>query len=214
MIKISICNMQGKSVGDMSLDDSWVVEGRGTQAVHDAVVAYQANQRAGSASTLTKGEVAGNGMKPWKQKGTGRARAGYRQSPIWRGGGVVFGPKPRKYTKDMPRKVARLAFRRVFSDKIASGDVIVVDKFEFTEPKTKQFVAVLEKLKVGAKTLIVLDVIGREVELAARNVPGVDLVTPANLNTYKLLHCRKLVVSQAALEQLQKRLTAGERDAS
>ena len=88
MIKLSICNMQGKSVGDVSLDDSWVVEGRGTQAVHDAVVAYQANRRAGSASTLTKGEVAGHGMKPWKQKGTGRARAGYRQSPVWRGGGA------------------------------------------------------------------------------------------------------------------------------
>jgi large subunit ribosomal protein L4 len=214
MIKISIHNMQGKSVGDLSFDDSWVVQGRGTQAVHDAVVAFQANQRAGSASTLTKGEVAGSNKKPWKQKGTGRARAGFRQSPIWRGGGVVFGPKPRKYNKDMPRKVARLALRRVMTDKFAANEIVVVDKFEIAEAKTKSFVAAMAKLKVEGKALIVLDTIARDVALASRNVPGIEITTAANVNTMSLLRFTKIIFSQPALEQLKKRLTAGESDAS
>jgi large subunit ribosomal protein L4 len=212
-MKLKIYSLEGKSVGDMDLDPTWL-EKRGQQAVHDAIVAYQANRRAGTASTKTKGEVAGSNKKPWRQKGTGRARAGYRQSPVWRGGGVVFGPKPRKYTKDMTKKVSQLAFRRAFSDKATAGEVVIVDKFELSAPKTKSFVQALGKLKIEGKALVVLEAISREVALASRNVPNVEVQLASNVHTYNLLRYGKIVISQPALDQLTRRLKNGESKAS
>src|ERR1700746_78559 len=122
-----------------------IEDGRGTQAVHDVVVAMRAARRSGSANTKTKAEVDLSGAKPWRQKGTGRARAGYKSSPLWRGGGVVFGPKPRDYSKKISKSVRRLAFRKALSERIAEGDVLTIDKIAMTEIKTKAFVAMLKK---------------------------------------------------------------------
>src|SRR5207247_6945330 len=132
-------------------------DGRGTQAVHDVVVAMRAARRSGSANTKTKAEVNLSGAKPWRQKGTGRARAGYKSSPIWRGGGVVFGPKPRDYSKKVPKSVRRLAFRKALSERIHAGDVLAIDKFIVPELKTKAFVDLLRKQTDAEKVLIIAD---------------------------------------------------------
>jgi large subunit ribosomal protein L4 len=211
MSKLPVCNIKGERVGEISLPDELVLVKKGSQAVHDVVVAHQAGLRAGTASTLTKGEVAGSNKKPWKQKGTGRARAGYRQSPVWRGGGVVFGPKPRSFAKKVPKKVARLAFRRAFGDRVAAGDVIVVDEISLATPRTKDFAEVLKKLSVSAGALIVVDTVDRNLALASRNVPGVGVATSKSVHTYELLRYPKVVVAKAAMPALETRLkkTAG-----
>ena len=173
-------------------------------------MAYQARRRAGTASTKTKANVAGTGAKPWKQKGLGRARAGYKQSPIWRGGGVAFGPHPRSYDKGLNRKAARLAFRRAFSDKVASGAVEIIEDFTLSEPKTRAFVAVLNQLKVEGHTLIVLDTIDTNMAKASRNVPGIEVVTSHHLNAYELVRYPRIIISRAAMGPLQERLAAGQ----
>src|SRR5881397_2697240 len=132
-----------------------IEDGRGTQAVHDAVVAMRAARRSGSANTKTKAEVDLSGAKPWRQKGTGRARAGYKSSPVWSGGGVVFGPKPRDYSKKVNKKVRRLALRKALSERIKAGDVLVIDSFGVSEPKTKQFVALMASISTEPKTLVI-----------------------------------------------------------
>src|ERR1700761_3570518 len=148
-----------------------VVENRKyTQAVHDAVVAYRANRRTGSANSKSKADVNLSGAKPWRQKGTGRARAGYKSSPVWVGGGVAFGPKPRDYSKKLPKAVKRLALRKALSERIKSGDVFVVDTFAVTEPKTKNFVKLLQEITDEAKTLVVSATFSDETYRAARNV--------------------------------------------
>lgn len=208
-MKINVSNTAGKSVGEFEVGDAFLAKGRGAQALQEALTAYRANQRAGTASTLTKGEVAGNGMKPWRQKGTGRARAGYRQSPLWRGGGVVFGPKPRDYSKQMNKQVSRLALRRALSDKLSGGQVIVVDQFTVAAAKTKHVVEALGKLQAVGKTLLILDKVPREVTLATRNLPAVEVVSAANVNVYQISRYPTLVVSQAAFGALEKRLGEG-----
>src|SRR5213596_989781 len=134
-----------------------IEDGRGSQAVHDVVVAMRAARRSGSANTKTKAEVDLSGAKPWRQKGTGRARAGYKSSPIWRGGGVVFGPKPRDYSKKISKSVRRLAFRKALSERIKSGDVLTTEKFAVSELKTKAFVALVKKQTDATRILIVSD---------------------------------------------------------
>ena len=134
-----------------------IENGRGTQAVHDAVVAMRAARRSGSANTKTKAEVDLSGAKPWRQKGTGRARAGYASSPVWRGGGVVFGPKPRDYTKKISKSTRRLAFQKALSERINAGDVLTVEKFSVTEVKTKAFVSLVKKATDAAKVLLISD---------------------------------------------------------
>src|ERR1700742_5395291 len=145
-MKLSVKNSQGKSAGELEVKFALVENGRGTQAVHDAVVAYQAAQRMGTACTKTVGEVAGTNKKPWKQKGTGRARAGSFRSPLWRGGGVVFGPKPRDFSKKVSKKTRSLALRKALSERIKAGDVIILDDFKLETPKTKVFLTALDKL--------------------------------------------------------------------
>lgn len=207
-MKIKVNNTAGQPVGEFDLSALIRPGRKGDQALQEAVTAYRANQRAGTASTKTKGEVAGSGKKPWRQKGTGRARAGYKQSPVWRGGGVVFGPKPRDYGKRLNKQVARLALGRALSDKITSGGVIVVDQFSVPAPKTRHVVEALEKLQAGPKALVVVDTVSRELSLATRNLPTVEIVSAANVNVYQLVRYPRLVVSQAALGELEKRATA------
>jgi large subunit ribosomal protein L4 len=182
-----------------------IEDGRGTQAVHDVVVAMRAARRSGSANTKTKAEVDLSGAKPWRQKGTGRARAGYKSSPIWRGGGVVFGPKPRDYSKKTSKSVRRLAFQKALSERIKAGDVLTLDKFVVPELKTKSFVALLKKQTDARKVLLISDVFDQNTLKSGRNVKPVKLATAADVNTEQLLAFEKILVTQKALEQLAER---------
>lgn len=214
MSALTVHNAEGQSVGSVDFSDELMKSRRGTQALQQAIVTIRANQRAGTASTLTKGEVAGHGMKPWRQKGTGNARAGYRQSPIWRGGGVVFGPKPRSYAKAMNRKMARLALHRAVADKILDGQMLVVDQLAVTEARTRALVALLKKLKVETRALLVVDEVGRELALASRNLPGIEVAAAAHINPLQIVKFPRMVISKAALEQLKARLDVAEEKAS
>jgi large subunit ribosomal protein L4 len=183
-----------------------IEDGRGTQAVHDAVVAMRAARRSGSANTKTKAEVDLSGAKPWRQKGTGRARAGYKSSPIWRGGGVVFGPKPRDYSKKVGKSVRRLAFRKALSERINAGDVLAIDNFVVSELKTKAFVDLLRKQTNAEKVLIVSDSFDEKTYKSARNVKPVRLATPSDVNTEQLLAFQKILITEKALEKLAERM--------
>ncbi|MGI8820128.1 MAG: 50S ribosomal protein L4 [Chthoniobacterales bacterium] len=181
--------------------------GRGTQAVHDVVVAMRAARRSGSANTKTKAEVALSGAKPWRQKGTGRARAGYKSSPIWRGGGVVFGPKPRDYSKKVSKSTRRLAFQKALSERINAGDVLTIDTFALTELKTKSFLSLLKEHTDATKVLLISDAFDEKTYKAARNVKPVLLATASDVNTEQLLAFDKILVTGKALEQLAARTT-------
>lgn len=183
-----------------------IENGKYGQVVHDTVVALRANRRSGTASTKTKATVHGSGAKPWRQKGTGRARAGYKSSPVWVGGGVVFGPHPRDYSKKVAKSVKRIALRKALSERIKSGDVLIVDGFAIKEPKTKSFLATLGKITEEPKTLVVSAAFDNSTYLAARNVQPTLLITAAEVNTEQLLHFRKIVLTQDALAQLAERL--------
>ena len=179
--------------------------GRGTQAVHDAVVAMRAARRSGSANTKSKADVNLSGAKPWRQKGTGRARAGYKSSPIWRGGGVVFGPKPRDYSKKVPKSVRRLAFQKALSERINSGDVLMIDAFALKDIKTKSFVQLVKKQTDARKVLIVSDAFDENTYKSARNVKPVKLATASDVNTEQLLAFEKILVTEKGLEKLAER---------
>ncbi len=176
--------------------------GRGTQAVHDVVVAMRAARRSGSANSKSKADVNLSGAKPWRQKGTGRARAGYKSSVIWRGGGVVFGPKPRDYSKKVSKTVRRLAFQKALTERITAGDVLTIDSFAVAELKTKAFVSLLKKQTDAKKVLILSDSFDENTYRAARNVKPVLLATAKDVNTEQLLAFDKILVTGAALEQL------------
>src|SRR5882724_9163517 len=154
-MKISIKDIKGKSQGELEVKFALVEDGKGTQAVHDTVVAYRAAQRMGTACTKNVGEVSGSNKKPWRQKGTGRARAGSFQSPLWVGGGVVFGPKPRDFGKKISRNTRQLALRKALTERLRAGDVVVVDELKLSSPRTREFVGVLSALKLKGSTLIV-----------------------------------------------------------
>ena len=182
--------------------------GRGTQAVHDVVVAMRAARRSGSANTKTKAEVNLSGAKPWRQKGTGRARAGYKSSPIWRGGGVVFGPKPRDYSKKVSKTVRRLAFQKALTERINAGDVLTIDAFAVTELKTKSFLALLKQQTDAKKVLLISDSFEENTYRAARNVKPVLLATAADVNTEQLLAFDKILVTTGALAKLGERTSS------
>jgi large subunit ribosomal protein L4 len=154
-MKLAIKDIQGNNQGELEVKFPLIEDGKGTQAVHDAVVVYQAAQRMGTACTKTMGEVAGSGKKPWRQKGTGRARAGSFASPLWRGGGVVFGPKPRDFSKKVSRKTRQLALRKALSERLRAGDVVLVEDIKLESPKTKAFKGVLTALELKGSALIV-----------------------------------------------------------
>jgi len=187
-------------------------DGRGSQAVHDVVVAMRAARRSGSANTKTKAEVDLSGAKPWRQKGTGRARAGYKSSPIWRGGGVVFGPKPRDYSKKISKSLRRLAFRKALSERIKSGDVLTTEKFAVSELKTKAFVALVKKQTDARKVLLISDTFDQTTLKSGRNVKRVMLATASDVNTEQLLAFEKILVTQKALEQLADRTRSPRRN--
>jgi large subunit ribosomal protein L4 len=205
-MKISVKDIQGKQAGELEVRFPLVEGGKGTQAVHDVVTAYRAAQRSGTACTKTAGEVAGTNKKPWRQKGTGRARAGSFQSPLFVGGGVVFGPKPRDFSKKVSKTTKQLALRKALTERLNAGDVIVVDDFNLATPKTKDFVGVLSKLEVKKTTLIVTDNANQNLERASRNVENVEVTTSDFVNTYQLLRSDKLVFTRGAFQKLEERL--------
>jgi large subunit ribosomal protein L4 len=206
MSKLSLKNVKGESIGDYEVEDNLLVLDRGDQAVHEAVVAYGAHQRAGTASTKSKRFVAGSGKKPWKQKGLGRARAGYKQSPVWRGGAVAHGPHPRKYTKKLSKKVVRLAFQRAFSAKVDQNEITVIEDLNISTPKTKEFVAVLKNLGLDRGALFIVDEASDNLLLSARNIPTVEVASATLVNTYQVLRYKNVIVTKAGMEALKARL--------
>ena len=191
---------------EVTYDQAQLTLDKGEQAVKDAVTAIRNAMRAGTASPKGKGEVAGSNKKPWKQKGTGNARAGFRQSPVWRGGGVAHGPKPRSFEQKINKKVMQLAFARAFSDKLVAGDVIVVDEFKFEAPKTKLMAAFLKELGVDRTAIVVQNEVDDTTLLVTSNLPRIDYSTAAALDVYTVLANRKLVCDKAAFDALMARI--------
>ena len=206
-MKIAIKDIAGKDQGELEVKFPLVEDGRGTQAVHDAVTAYRAAQRSGTACTKNVGEVAGTNKKPWRQKGTGRARAGSFRSPLWAGGGVVFGPRPRDFAKKISKKTRALALRKALSERLKAGDVVVVDDLKLSSPKTKEFIGVISALALKGTTLVVSMASNKNLTLASRNIPTVALTTSDSLNTYDVLRPDKLLFTRSAFETVEARLT-------
>ena len=205
-MKLAIKDLNGASQGELEVKFGLVEGGRGTQAVHDTVVAYMAAQRMGTACTKNVGEVAGTNKKPWRQKGTGNARAGSFQSPLWVGGGVVFGPKPRDYRKKVNARTRQLALRKALTERLKAGDVQVLADLKLDSPKTKGFIGLLKNLGVEGSTLVVDAAIDKNLALASRNVPKVEVATADGLNTYQVLKPGKLLITKDAFDKLAARL--------
>jgi large subunit ribosomal protein L4 len=186
-----------------------IENGRGTQALHDVVVAMRAARRSGTANTKTKADVDLSGAKPWRQKGTGRARAGYKSSVIWRGGGVVFGPKPRDYSKKTSKSVRRLAFQKALSERINAGDVLTIGELSVKEIKTKTFVQLVKKQTNATRVLIVSDGFDEKTCKSAHNVKPVRLAIARDVNTEQLLSFEKILVTDSGLAQLAERTNGG-----
>jgi large subunit ribosomal protein L4 len=206
-VKLEVKNTSGASVGDVEIILEVPEGDNAAHAVHETVVAHRAAKRAGTACTKTVGEVAGSNKKPWRQKGTGRARAGSHASPIWRGGGVVFGPKPRDYSKKVNKKVRKLALRKAFGERLNMGDVIVVDSLEVSEPKTKSVTAVLRSLGIDGTVLLIPEDQNRNLYLGGRNIPHLDIVPAGQVSTYNVLRQDKIVITTAALEIIINRVS-------
>lgn len=211
MSKLPVCNIDGSRHGEFELSEDLLELKRGGQAVHEAITAHRAKCRAGTASTLKRGEVSGGGAKPYRQKGTGRARAGSNRSPIWRGGGIIFGPKPRDFEKQVNKKSRRLAFRRAFSEKVAAGQVMVIEKLDLAEPKTHLVAALLRKLKAESGALLVDSVVTRNLAMASRNMENVKAVSAESVHTYQLIDYPLIVVTRSGMDKLAERLKAAGR---
>jgi large subunit ribosomal protein L4 len=206
MTNVTVYNREGTSVGEIELNDAIFGVGINTGLMHQAVLVYLAAQRRGTHSTKTRGLVSGGGKKPWRQKGTGRARVGSSRNPVWRGGGVAFGPQPRSYKIAMPKKMRRLALLSALSAKAQDGDIIVFDDLNFAAPKTKEMAKVLEAVS-AQNSLLVLDKDNINAMLSARNLAGVMAATPTSLNTYIILLHDKLVLTKSALATLEEVLS-------
>ncbi|SHG74202.1 LSU ribosomal protein L4P [Thermosyntropha lipolytica DSM 11003] len=204
MPKVALYDMSGAQIGEIELSDSVFGIEPNEAVLADFVKMQLANKRVGTASTKTRGEVSGGGKKPWRQKGTGRARVGSIRNPIWRGGGIVFGPKPRDYSYRLPKKVRRLAMRSALSAKVKDNNIIVVDKLVFDQPKTKKMVEVLKALNAGKKTLLVtLDSADSNVVKSARNIPGVKPLRADFINVYDLLKYETLLITKDAVAKVE-----------
>ena len=203
MPKVAVYNSANQQVGDIELNDSVFGVEMNAGLVHQAVIMQLASRRLGTHATKTRGLVRGGGRKPWRQKGTGRARSGSTRSPLWVGGGTVFGPQPRSYAFRMPKKQRRLAIKCALSDKVASGDFIVLDDLQFDAPKTKSVVKMLGDFGVDAKSLIITLDENENVELSSRNIPGVKAINTMGLNVYDILNHTKLFITKAAIEKIE-----------
>ena len=204
MPKVTLYHIAGQAAGEIELNDGVFGVEYNEAVIHQAVVRQMANERLGTHATKTRGLVRGGGRKPWRQKGTGRARVGSIRSPLWVGGGTVFGPLPRSHAKDMPRKARQLAVKSALSEKLRAGEMIIVDAINFEAPKTKDVVKMLAAFETAGKALIVD---GGEKStntvLSARNIPGVKAYAPSGLNIYDLVHYTKLFLTKDAVEKIE-----------
>lgn len=206
MAEVLIYNIKGQSIGKMSLDKD-IFNGEVNEAVlYQAIKMYEANLRQGTASTKTRSDVSGGGKKPWKQKGTGRARAGTIRSPLWRGGGIIFGPHPRDYSYSIPKGIKKLALISSLNDKLNNNELIVLEDIKIDKPKTKEFMSVLRNLKADDKPLLVLDDKDETIIRASRNIPHLLLRDYKTLNAYEVLKQHKLILTQKALVALTEQL--------
>ncbi|MHB8171530.1 MAG: 50S ribosomal protein L4 [Thermincolia bacterium] len=203
MPKVAIYNINGQQVGDIELKEEIFGIEPNKHVLHQAVVLQLASQRQGTASTKTRAEVRGGGRKPWRQKGTGRARHGSIRSPIWTGGGITFGPKPRKYGFSIPKKVRRLALKSALSSKVLAGELVIIDELSMEQPKTKDMVKILDNLKVAEKALVVTAEPNENIERSARNIPGVTPMSANGLNVYDILKHGKLVITKEAVARVE-----------
>jgi len=207
MAVCTVLNTRAEKVGEIELNDSLFNVEVNTGILHEVVCMQRANRRSGNACTKTRGEVSGGGAKPWRQKGTGRARSGSRTSPVWRGGGTVFGPKPRDYSYSMPKKVKRLALKMALSARNQEGNLVIVDSFELPEIKTKDFVGVMNNFQFD-NCLVITGDVDDKVSLSARNVVGYKVLPVAGLNVYDILKHSKLMIVQASVAKIEERLMA------
>lgn len=203
MPKAPIYNMAGEKVGEIELSESIFGIEPNENVLHDSVKNHLANCRQGTQSALTKGEVDVTNKKPWRQKGTGRARAGHAGSPVWRHGGVAFAPKPRDYSYTLNKKVKRLALKSALSAKAAEGEIIIIDDLKVAEVKTKAFKSFLEKIDANGKALVITKEVNESVIKSARNIPGVVTTIATIISPYDILNTGKLVVDKAALEKIE-----------
>lgn len=203
MPEIDIKDKNNASIGKINVPESVFGVSAKQGVLHNAVVNYLANQRQGTHATKTKGLVSGGGKKPWKQKSTGRARAGSSRSPLWKGGGTVFGPQPRDYSYSLPRKAKKAALHAAFSGKFADGEIVVIDAFGMEKPSTKGMTALLKALGLtGKRTLIVLPATNQAVYLSARNIPGVRVMRVSDLNPYEVAASSRILLERQAVELL------------
>ncbi len=203
MAQVQVYNQEGKKTSKLEVKDEIFAIEPNESAMHLAVVSYLANQRQGTQSTLTRSEVSGGGAKPWRQKGTGRARQGSTRSPQWTHGGIALGPKPRKYKVSLNKKVKRLAMKSALSCKVADNEMMVINKVELEEIKTKKMVEMLANLKAAKKTLIVTDEVNEKIYKSARNIEGVKVVTVNTLCVYDILNCDSFVVLKDAVKKIE-----------
>ncbi|MCI8284675.1 MAG: 50S ribosomal protein L4 [Firmicutes bacterium] len=203
MAKVTMLNMAGESVGDIELNDEVFGIEVNEFAVHEVIKNYLANQRQGTQSAKTRGEVRGGGRKPFRQKGTGRGRQGSSTSPNHVGGGVVFAPKPRDYSYSVPKKVKRLAIKSVLTSKVQDNEIIVLDSLSFEAPKTKEMIKVLENVKAAKKAIIVLDEKDDNVIRSASNIPGVETTLVSTMNTYEVLNATSFIVTKDAIKKIE-----------
>ena len=203
MPTVAIYDIANKKVGDLELNENIFGVEMNAGLVHQAVVMQLASQRLGNHATKTRSMVRGGGRKPWKQKGTGRARSGSTRSPIWVGGGTVFGPSPRSYAFSMPRKQRRLAIMCALSDKVANGEIVVLDSINFDAPKTKEVVKMLESFSVDNNALIVTADYAENVDKSSRNIPGVKTINTIGLNVFDILNADKLFITKDAIARIE-----------
>lgn len=203
MPRVAMYNINGDQVGEIDLNENIFGIEVHEQALHDVVTMQLAGRRQGTHDTKTRSEVSGGGRKPYRQKGTGRARAGSIRSPIWRGGGIVFGPHPRKYSFRMPKKVRRLAMKSALSSKVEGGTILVLDELKLDVPKTKDMVKILSNLKVANKALVVTAERDDMVYKSARNIPGIKQLSVPGLNVYDLLAHKTLVITKDAVTRVE-----------
>lgn len=204
MPKVAVYDITGAQTGEIELNDNVFGVEVNEALVHQAVVMQLANQRLGTHATKTRAMVRGGGKKPWKQKGTGRARAGSIRSPLWVGGGTTFGPQPRSYKMSMPRKARRLAIKCALSAKVQSGEMVILEDFAFQAPKTKQVINMLDNLKVAEdKALIITTDADENVEKSARNIPGVKAIASTGVNVYDLLYHGKVLITKGAVARIE-----------
>ncbi|MGA9174649.1 MAG: 50S ribosomal protein L4 [Thermoactinomyces sp.] len=203
MPKLAVLDMSGKQVDEIELSEAVFGINPNKAVLHEAVVMQQASLRRGTHATKNRAAVRGGGKKPWRQKGTGRARHGSIRSPLWVGGGVVFGPQPRSYAYKLPKKVRRLAIKSALSSKVLDSQVVVLDELKMDQPKTKEMVQVLKNLGVDRKALIVADQLEENAVLSARNIPGVKLIPADGLNVLDVLYHDKLILTRGAVNRVE-----------